>query len=225
MVREQRVEPEVEQLWEDFHSCVNVTSEQLRAWLMTRGSGEEAFGPDPDLGLPQPGRNILAVLRRRKVDLTAEDIMVMRETVAEVRGLLDERPAQGLSDADWRHALLDLSPTASVAACRSIRRRSSRATRALYSAMSAGVGTAGTRRRKASMSREAAAWAAAARRTFSQSSPGGCRSVMPLPYPARAGSHPASAVLLLWAAVDILDVRRAPGHRVAHPVDHPSAGY
>jgi hypothetical protein len=108
MVRKQRVDPEVEQLWEDFHTCVNVTSERLRDWLLTRGSGEEGFGADPDLGLPQPGRSILAVLRKRKVDLTEGDIQVMRETVAEIRGLLDERPPDGSGDQQWRHALLDL---------------------------------------------------------------------------------------------------------------------
>mgnify|MGYP001436628872 CR=1 FL=1 len=108
MVRKQRIEPEVDQLWEDFHSCVNVTSERLRDWLLTRGSGEEVFGADPDLGLPEPGRHILAVLRKRKVDLTEEDIQVMRETVVEVRELLDERPRDGSADQQWRHALLDL---------------------------------------------------------------------------------------------------------------------
>ncbi|MGI5215211.1 DUF3140 domain-containing protein [Plantactinospora sp. CA-290183] len=108
MARKQRVEPEVEQLWEEFHQYVNVTSERLRDWLLTRGSGEEVFGADPTLDLPQPGRNILAVLRKRKVDLTEGDIQVMRETVAEVRGLLDERPEAGSTDQEWRHALLDL---------------------------------------------------------------------------------------------------------------------
>jgi hypothetical protein len=108
MSREQRVEPEVEQLWEDFHTCVNVTSEQLRSWLMTQGSGEEAFSANPDLGLPEPGRHILAVLRKRKVDLTREDIEVMRETVADIQTLLDARPATGTSDQVWRHTLLNL---------------------------------------------------------------------------------------------------------------------
>jgi len=32
----------------------------------------------------------------------------MRETVVEVRGLLDDRPAAGNSDQEWRRALLDL---------------------------------------------------------------------------------------------------------------------
>jgi hypothetical protein len=108
MAREQRVEPEVERLWQDFHSCVNQTSEQLRAWLLTQGSGEEAFAAAPDLGLPEPGRQILAVLGKRKVDLTGDDIEVMRDTVERIQDLLDARPGTGPSDEGWRHALLDL---------------------------------------------------------------------------------------------------------------------
>lgn len=107
MVREQRIEPEVEQLWRDFHSCVNMTSEQLRDWLLTRGSGPESFTGDPDLDLPQPGRRILAVLRKRKVDLTRTDIETMREAVDQIQALLAARPANGATDDEWRHALLD----------------------------------------------------------------------------------------------------------------------
>lgn len=108
MVREARLEPEVEILWADFHAQVNMPSEQLRQWLLTRGSGEEAFGPGPDLDLPEPGRHILAVLRKRKVDLTPEDIRVMRDTVARIGALTAERPARGNAEDGWRHALLDL---------------------------------------------------------------------------------------------------------------------
>ncbi|TBL35918.1 DUF3140 domain-containing protein [Verrucosispora sp. SN26_14.1] len=108
MVREQRLDPEVEVLWEDFHAEVNVPSEQLRQWLLTRGSGEEAFGPDPDLNLPEPGRQILAVLRKRKVDLTPEDVEVMREAVERIRSLTAEKPRRGNADDEWRHSLLDL---------------------------------------------------------------------------------------------------------------------
>ncbi len=108
MARKQRVEPDVEQLWSDFHSCVNVTSEQLRSWLLTQGSGSEVFTANPDLDLPEPGRHILAILGKRKRDLTGEDIEVMRETVTEIQDLVDARPAAGLTDEQWRHALLDL---------------------------------------------------------------------------------------------------------------------
>ncbi|TDC29433.1 DUF3140 domain-containing protein [Micromonospora sp. 15K316] len=108
MVREQRLDPEVEVLWDDFHAQVNVPSEQLRQWLLTRGSGEEAFGPDPDLNLPEPGRQILKVLTKRKVDLTPEDIEVMRDAVDRIQSLVDARPARGNADDEWRHSLLDL---------------------------------------------------------------------------------------------------------------------
>ncbi|MFF3852495.1 DUF3140 domain-containing protein [Micromonospora sp. NPDC002575] len=114
MVREARLDPEVEVLWEDFHAEVNVTSEQLRSWLLTRGSGTESFGAGPDLDLPEPGRQILAVLRKRKVDLTREDIEVMREAVDRIRSLTAARPADGAADDEWRRSLLDLGHDALV---------------------------------------------------------------------------------------------------------------
>ncbi|MFB9236423.1 DUF3140 domain-containing protein [Plantactinospora siamensis] len=108
MARDQRIEPGVEELWTEFHDCVNVTSDQLRTWLLTQGSGEAAFGADPSMDLPEPGRSILAIKGKRKVDLTGEDIATMRDTVAEVRRLLAARTATGVTDEDWRHSLLDL---------------------------------------------------------------------------------------------------------------------
>lgn len=108
MAREQRVEPEVEQLWQDFHEHVNVTSAQLRSWLLTQGSGEEAYPADPSMDLPEPGRSILRVKGKRKVDLTPDDIILMRDTVDEIDNLLDTRPATGPADETWRHSLLNL---------------------------------------------------------------------------------------------------------------------
>ncbi|MGW0433526.1 DUF3140 domain-containing protein [Micromonospora sp. NPDC003197] len=108
MVRESRIDSEVEELWDEFHSCVNVTSEQLRTWLMVQGSGPEAFEPEPHLGLPEPGRHILSILGKRKVDLTAEDIQVMRETVVEIQDLIEARPEEGSRNEQWRHSLMNL---------------------------------------------------------------------------------------------------------------------
>ncbi|MER5333681.1 DUF3140 domain-containing protein [Micromonospora sp. NPDC049460] len=108
MVREQRLDPEVEVLWDDFHAQVNVPSEKLRQWLLTRGSGEEAFGPNPDLDLPALGREILKVLTKRKVDLTPEDIKVMQDAIDEIENLLEAKPDRGNADDEWRHSLLDL---------------------------------------------------------------------------------------------------------------------
>ncbi|MEU9827462.1 DUF3140 domain-containing protein [Micromonospora chersina] len=108
MVREARLDPEVEVIWDDFHAEVNVPSEKLRQWLLTRGSGEEAFGPGPDLDLPEPGRRILQVLTKRKVDLTQDDIEVMRDAIERIRALTAAKPSRGNADDEWRHSLLDL---------------------------------------------------------------------------------------------------------------------
>ncbi|MFE9203109.1 DUF3140 domain-containing protein [Micromonospora sp. NPDC007230] len=108
MVREQRVDTEVDVLWDDFHALVNVPSEQLRQWLLTRGSGEESFGPAPNMDLPEPGRHILRVLSKRKVDLTREDLEVMQEAVDRIQDLIDARPSGGNVDNEWRYSLLDL---------------------------------------------------------------------------------------------------------------------
>ena len=101
-------DPEVERLWQEFHGAVNMTSEQLRVWLLTRGSGEEAFTDDPDLDVPEPGRRILAVLGKRRGDLTRADLAVMREAVDRIAELRGRRPPDGGADGRWRHALLDL---------------------------------------------------------------------------------------------------------------------
>ena len=108
MVREQRLDPEVEVLWEDFHAEVNVPSEQLRQWLLTRGSGEEAFGPTRTSTCPSRAGRSSRCCSKRKVDLTPEDIEVMRDAVDRIRALMDAKPARGNADDEWRHALLDL---------------------------------------------------------------------------------------------------------------------
>ncbi|WP_344843636.1 DUF3140 domain-containing protein, partial [Nonomuraea dietziae] len=46
----ERVDPDGELLWEEFHRVVNMTSEELRVWLLTDASDEEAFRPGPSLG-------------------------------------------------------------------------------------------------------------------------------------------------------------------------------
>ncbi|HEX5596963.1 MAG TPA: DUF3140 domain-containing protein [Micromonosporaceae bacterium] len=103
-----RADPEMNELWEQFHSYVNVNSQELRHWLMTRASGEESFSGPHQL-MPEPGKSILAVLAKRKVDLTDRDMTVMREVVAQIEDLLAARPAVGgTRDDEWRHNLMDL---------------------------------------------------------------------------------------------------------------------
>jgi hypothetical protein len=101
--------PDVDRLWQEFHDLVNVTSAQLQAWLMTEAaSGDGALSDESRAVGDEPGRRILAVLAKRKSDLTGADLDAMQDVVGRIRGLLARRPAGGASDDAWRHALLDL---------------------------------------------------------------------------------------------------------------------
>jgi Protein of unknown function (DUF3140) len=101
-----RIPAEVEVAWDSFHQVVNMTSEELRAWLLTEASGEEAFRPEPDLGLPELGRKVVRLLGKRKVDLTGDDAEVMAEVVDYVVTQEAQRPPEGARDDEWRRALM-----------------------------------------------------------------------------------------------------------------------
>ena len=103
----QRIPAEAELAWEDFHRLVNMTSDELRTWLLTDASGEEAFPPaGPGPGVSELGARVVDVLRKRKVDLTAGDAEVMQEVVDFVEDRLENRPPDAEQDEAWRHALM-----------------------------------------------------------------------------------------------------------------------
>ncbi|HEY1706174.1 MAG TPA: DUF3140 domain-containing protein [Trebonia sp.] len=101
-----RISPDVEVVWDSFHQAVNMTSEELRAWLLTEASGQEAFPDSPDLGLPELGRKVVGLLRKRKVDLTGEDADVMAQVTDYVNGMEGSPPPDGAANPEWRRALM-----------------------------------------------------------------------------------------------------------------------
>lgn len=101
-----RIPPDTGLVWDSFHEVVNMTSEELRAWLLTDASGEDAFSDRPDLGLPELGEKVVALLRKRKVDLTAEDTEVMRQVADFVAEREDSPPPDGPADSAWRRSLM-----------------------------------------------------------------------------------------------------------------------
>jgi Protein of unknown function (DUF3140) len=103
-----RTSPDLDQLWEDFHASVNMSSHELRTWLLTQASNQGALPADPDPGLPAPGRDIVDVLGKRKVDVTDADLAVMSTVVERVAALRDNPPPAGAADTAWRHRLMDL---------------------------------------------------------------------------------------------------------------------
>lgn len=94
-------------LWDEFHTVVNMTSRELADWLRTRDAGEEAEEVPDRAGTPT-GREVLAVLGKRRGDLTDEDERVMALVVDRVRAQRrdDLEPVAG--QAAWRHRLMTL---------------------------------------------------------------------------------------------------------------------
>ncbi len=94
-------------LWQEFHRVVNMTSRELQEWLMTRESGPDAE-EFPDQAGTETGRHVLAILRKRRTDLTPDDARVMRNVVDRItseRGV-DLEPTAG--QAHWRYKLMTI---------------------------------------------------------------------------------------------------------------------
>ena len=98
---------EIEALWADFHSTVNMTSQELEAWLHTEPSGEHTE-PLPETAGSEAGRHVLAILRKRRTDLTADDVRLMRKVVDRVAELRGGESGPDPADTATRHRLMNL---------------------------------------------------------------------------------------------------------------------
>lgn len=96
-----------DEVWDEFHRAVNMSSATLQDWLMERGA-DETSEEVPDRAGPDIGRGVLAVLRKRRTDVTSDDVEVMERVIARVRGLRGEDRAPTAGDDDWRHRLMDV---------------------------------------------------------------------------------------------------------------------
>ncbi|MBX9244556.1 DUF3140 domain-containing protein [Actinotalea ferrariae] len=97
-----------DELWDEFHAVVNMTSRQLRDWLATRDAGEETEALPDQAGTPT-GRHVLEILGKRKTDVTDDDARVMREVVDEVRAERGDGALEPTAGDDaWRHRLMTI---------------------------------------------------------------------------------------------------------------------
>lgn len=94
-------------LWDDFHRVVNMTSRELADWLRTRDAGTETETVPDRAGTPT-GREVLAILGKRRGDLTGEDERVMRRVVDRVAAQRREDLEPSAGQAAWRHRLMSI---------------------------------------------------------------------------------------------------------------------
>ncbi|EFE65618.1 MULTISPECIES: DUF3140 domain-containing protein [Streptomyces] len=98
---------EQDALWEDFHRVVNMTSAELAAWLRVRDADEEVE-PLPDQAGTGTGQHVLAILQKRRTDLTEDDLRVMQEVVDTVTAQADLENEPAAEDTGLRHRLMTL---------------------------------------------------------------------------------------------------------------------
>lgn len=94
-------------LWNEFHELVNMTSAELRDWLATEASGETTEAYPDQAGAPA-SRTVLEVLGKRRTDLTEQDAGVMRDVVASIRAERGDEPEPVAGDTAWRHRLMSI---------------------------------------------------------------------------------------------------------------------
>lgn len=94
-------------LWQDFHTVVNMSSRELQEWLTTDAAGESAERFADQAG-SQRTRQVLAVLAKRRTDLTADDVTLMREVVDQIGALRGDQAEPEAGETAWRHALMSL---------------------------------------------------------------------------------------------------------------------
>ena len=96
-----------DELWDDFHRLVNMTSRELQDWLAVDAAGETTEALPDQVG-DERSRAVLDVLRRRRTDLTEHDAEMMRSVVRDIAAARGDDRDPTAGDDAWRHRLMSL---------------------------------------------------------------------------------------------------------------------
>jgi hypothetical protein len=94
-----------DELWQEFHEVVNMTSRELSDWMRTEAAGEDGR---VSTGLPEleVGEAVVAILAKRRTDLTPDDIDTMQHVVDQVRTIRGDEPEPEAYDDEVRRTLM-----------------------------------------------------------------------------------------------------------------------
>ena len=97
-----------DELWQEFHTVVNMTSRELADWLRTEATGEEGVLVEADATPPEleVGEQVVAILGKRRTDLTPDDVDTMQQVVDQVRTIRGDEPEPETYDDEVRHLLM-----------------------------------------------------------------------------------------------------------------------
>ncbi|MFJ2824753.1 DUF3140 domain-containing protein [Streptomyces toxytricini] len=93
---------------EAFADAVNMTAGELESWLDTEESKSvgQSDGGGESVGHAS-GRRIVGLLRKKKADLTGDDLGHMRKVVGYVHRHIEQRPGGDVTDTRWRYSLMN----------------------------------------------------------------------------------------------------------------------
>ncbi len=94
--------------WETFHDLVNMTSPELRDWLLNTPDGVDTYAPEPDIDIHALGLQVLQIKQKRRTDLTGTDLGTMREVIDLIERRLQNPPETDVQDDPWRDTLMTL---------------------------------------------------------------------------------------------------------------------
>ena len=110
MVASDKQEPDVAAIAKDPAEAVNMTPVALETWLgreESRSVGQVPESKREAVG-HEEGRRIVAIRRKKKADLTAEDYAHMRKVVGYVRRHLAQGgPKDDAEHSRWRYSLMN----------------------------------------------------------------------------------------------------------------------
>jgi Protein of unknown function (DUF3140) len=103
-----RNDSELADLWESFHALVNMTSPELRDWLLNTPDGVDTYAPEPDIDIHALGMQVLQIKQKRRTDLSNTDLDTMRQVVDLIESRLRNAPESDIQDEPWRDTLMTL---------------------------------------------------------------------------------------------------------------------
>lgn len=96
-----------DELWNEFHRVVNMTSRELEDWLRTR-SADEDTEELPDHAGPGTGRHVVHILGKRRTDLNHDDARVMEKVISRVQSQRRDDLEPTAGEAHWRYRLMSI---------------------------------------------------------------------------------------------------------------------
>ncbi len=96
----------------EFRKAANIPPARLEKWLDGDDSkrvgwkGEDGDGAGESVG-HRSGKRIVAIKRKKKAELTADDYAHMKKVVGYVARHAKQRPKGDVRDTDWRYSLMN----------------------------------------------------------------------------------------------------------------------